>query len=299
MALEPTRLEHPPRTQLVLRVLEDAAERAPVRRLRGLALRVQRAYNGLDLLRWSRMQAQLRLDDDLAVAQIRVAVREAELPRREPAGALGGRDERAPEHLREVAAVGAGVHPDAAANRAGDRAGELEAAEAGGARPVERNRVRGAAACAQEAVPRLGRRERTAELEDERVDARIGDEQVRAEPNRRDREVALGRPVEHLHLGDRARPSKRVRRAARAEGGVAGEVDVLLDRHASASRSSGPARSTSPAPSVSTVSPARAQPATIRAASSTDGANASRIPGRTCASCSTISRPLTPGSGSS
>src|SRR5436190_10947988 len=37
VALQPARLEHPPGGQLVLRILEDAAEGAPVRRLRRLA----------------------------------------------------------------------------------------------------------------------------------------------------------------------------------------------------------------------------------------------------------------------
>ncbi len=42
--LQPARFEHPPRAQLVLGVLEDAAERALVRRLGRLALRVQLAH---------------------------------------------------------------------------------------------------------------------------------------------------------------------------------------------------------------------------------------------------------------
>ena len=50
---------------------------------------------------------------------------------------------------------------------------------------------------------------------------------------------------------------------------------------------------------VSPVSPGRAQAATTRAAAASSGAQPIRIPGRTAASSSTISRPLTPGSGSS
>ncbi len=48
--LEAARLEHPPRAQLVLRVLEHAAERALVRRLRLLAARVELAHLRLDLV---------------------------------------------------------------------------------------------------------------------------------------------------------------------------------------------------------------------------------------------------------
>ena len=60
MALETARLEHPPRAQLVLRVLEDAPEGAPVRRLRRLAPCVQLAHLGLDLLGRPRAAAATR-----------------------------------------------------------------------------------------------------------------------------------------------------------------------------------------------------------------------------------------------
>src|SRR5581483_7390779 len=59
VALEPAGLEHPPGAQLVVRVLEDAPERAPVRRLRILAARVQLAHCRLDLLGRPRRQPQL------------------------------------------------------------------------------------------------------------------------------------------------------------------------------------------------------------------------------------------------
>ena len=49
----------------------------------------------------------------------------------EPLLAVRRHDERTHEHLRPVAPVRAGIHADAAAGRAGDRAGELEPAEPG------------------------------------------------------------------------------------------------------------------------------------------------------------------------
>src|SRR5205823_5161585 len=226
-----------------------------------------------------------RLHHDLAVAQARAAVREAELTPGQPGAALGRRDERAREHLRELAAVGAGVHLDAAADRAGNRAGELEAAEARAARAVQAYGVGGAGPGAYHLAVDLDGGESAAEPEHERVHALVGDEEVRAEPDGRDGEPALGAPAQQLlDLGERLGPCERAGGAAGAERRVPREGDPLLHVHASASSSSGAARSTSPAPSVRTVSPGRAQPATSRAPSSTSGAQPTRIPGRTRAS---------------
>ena len=89
VALQPARLEHPARAELVLRVLEDAAERALVRRLRRLAPRDQLGDRRLDLVGRPRLEPVLDLGDDLAVPELGVAVGEAELGRRQPAGAVG------------------------------------------------------------------------------------------------------------------------------------------------------------------------------------------------------------------
>src|SRR4051794_10199972 len=300
VTLQAAGLEHPPRAQLVVRILEDAAERALVRRLRCLAPRVEIRDLRLDLLRRARIEPQLRLDDDLPVPEARVTVGQPELRRGEPAGAVRRCDEGADEDLRELAAVCPCVHPDAAAGRAGNRAGELEAAEPRAARLVQTDGVGRAATGSKQVALGVDLCERSAELQDERVRSLVGDQQVRPETDRCHLEVALGRPAEGLlHLADRLGTRECLRRAPRAESGEARELDPLLDVHASAPRMSDAARSTSPAPSVSTVSPLRAQDATMRAPSSTEGMNASRMPGRTCASSSTIRRPLTPGSGSS
>ena len=92
----------------------------------------------------------------------------------------------------------------------GDRGGELEPAEPRVARAVEADRVRRAAAGDQRLAldPRLG--ELALEPQDERVDAVVGDEQVRAEPDRLDRDALRRRP-------SRAAPrAGRASRAARA-----------------------------------------------------------------------------------
>src|SRR5205814_10649380 len=103
----------------------------------------------------------------------------------------------------------------------------------------------------------LHAREVTGQPEHPRVHARVGDEQVRAEPDRRDREPALRGPGERLvQLVERLGPREGARRPARAERREAGERDVLLDLHPSASSTSGTARSTSPAPATSTTPPA-------------------------------------------
>src|SRR4051794_41028874 len=108
---------------------------------------------------------------------------EAELVRGEPARALCVHDLRAFEDRGPVAPVGSGVHPHAAADRAWNRAGELEAAEPRGPPPVEADRVRSPTACEQSLAldRRLG--ELAAQLEHEPLEALVGDEEVRAEPD--------------------------------------------------------------------------------------------------------------------
>ena len=135
--------------------LKTRAERALRRRLRRLA-RVRRARAPRARISAGSLGVEPVLDrgDDLAGADARVAVREAELGRRQPAAAVGGRDERAHDDRAPVAAVRARVHPHAAAGRAGDRAGELEAAEPGVAGAVEADGVRRAAARDEQSCPR-------------------------------------------------------------------------------------------------------------------------------------------------
>src|SRR5437868_12818281 len=221
VTLQPTRLEYPSRTELVVRVLEHAPESAPVRRLCRLALGVELPHRRLDLLRWARRQQQLRLEDDLPVAEARVPVRQPELGRRSPGRPPRGRDERTHEHLREVAAVCAAVHPDAAADRPGDGARELEAAETGRAGAMEDDGVRGAPAGAEAGAVDPNPGELARELQHEGVDAVVGDEQVRAEPDGRDRLLAAKQLLDLRHgLGLR----EGARRPARAEGRVPGEI---------------------------------------------------------------------------
>ncbi len=161
-----------------------------------------------------------------------MAVGEAELARGQPAGALGGDDEGPDQDLAPVAAVGARVHPDAAARRAWDRARELEASEPGGARAVEADGVRRPAPGEEELTVGSGLGELALEPEHERLDAFVGDEQVGAEPDGRHREAALGRPRERLlELGKAPRPGEGERRTAGADRGEARERDSLLDPH--------------------------------------------------------------------
>ena len=136
----------------MLGVLEDAPEGALVRRLRGLAPRLQLGDRGLDLVRRPRREART----PRARRPRRGASSECRYSRPSSAGVRqlapsAVDDERALEDLPPVAPVRARVHPDAAADRPRDRAGELEAAEPGGARAVEADRIRGAAAGARAA----------------------------------------------------------------------------------------------------------------------------------------------------
>src|SRR4029079_6077239 len=105
MALEAPRLEHPPRAPLVLGILEDTAEGAPVRRLRILPARVQLAHLGLDLLRRPRPESQLGTNHDLSVPELRVPVAQPELRGGEPGAAFGRRDTGSLEPAGEVAAL--------------------------------------------------------------------------------------------------------------------------------------------------------------------------------------------------
>src|SRR5215831_7588117 len=84
MAFQAAGLEHPSRAQLVLRVLEDAAESPLVRRLRRLPQRLQLADPPLDLGWVARLQTELDPRDDLAPSEPRVPVGETELVRRPP-----------------------------------------------------------------------------------------------------------------------------------------------------------------------------------------------------------------------
>ena len=193
-----------------------------------LRLAWRSATIGLDLGLGPRREPELDPRDHLPVTERRVAVREAELCRREPAGALGGDDEAPAQDLAPVAAVGARVHPDAAARSCPGSHTRTRS-------PRARRRARDGGR--RRSAPRLRRRrsspsvrglgELAFEPEHERLHARVGDEQVRAEPDRRHREAALARPRERLlELGEASRPGKRERRPARPDRGEARERDL-------------------------------------------------------------------------
>src|SRR5207244_1817763 len=93
-------------------------------------------------------------------------------------------------------------------------AGELEAAKAGGARTMERNRVRGTAAGDQKVAAHLDRSELSVELQDQTIEAIVGHQQVRAEAHRRDRQRSIAGPAEppaKLPPPPRPRPAVRSR----------------------------------------------------------------------------------------
>src|SRR5438477_12566564 len=66
-SLQTARLEHSTCAQLVIRILEDAAERPLVRRLCGFPLTLQIRDDGADLFGRAQRQADLDLGDDLSV----------------------------------------------------------------------------------------------------------------------------------------------------------------------------------------------------------------------------------------
>ena len=115
-----------------------------------------------------------------------MAVREVEFFDGHVRAPAGVDDDRIDDDRPPVAAVRAGVHPHAAAGRAGDRRSELEPAEAGVARAVQAHGVRRPASRDERRAldARLGQLAR--EPQHERVDPTVVDEQVRAEPDRLD-----------------------------------------------------------------------------------------------------------------
>src|SRR5581483_3137021 len=120
---------------------------------------------------------------------------------------------------------------DAAADRAGDGARELEAAEAGRAGAVEADGVRGAAAGPNRLAVHLDGGELAGELQDEGVDAAVRREEVGAEADHRDRQLLLRRPAEQLRdfafaLGPREGPGRPTSAERREPGERGGAVDV-------------------------------------------------------------------------
>jgi hypothetical protein len=144
-----------------------------------------------DVGSWPRSKAELRLSDDLAAAKPGTAVRERQVRVPPPRRAADVDDESAGENARDVAAVRTGVHANTTADRPGDRARELEPAEAGATRPVEADRKGGAASRADDVALDPGGGELAVEPHDERVNALVGDEQIRAQADDLDREAAM------------------------------------------------------------------------------------------------------------
>ena len=126
---QPTRLEHPAGGQLVLRVLEHAAERALVRRLGVFPLLLHPRDDLLDLVERPRRQMELDRRHDLAWTEVRAAVVHPQLGRSQPAGALRIDHECACHHPGNFPTIGSRVHPYPAPGRPGNRTREFEAAE--------------------------------------------------------------------------------------------------------------------------------------------------------------------------
>ena len=116
-------------------------------------------------------------------------VAQTELGGRAPICVLAVDHESTVQDRRPVAAVRAGVHPDAAARSPRNRAGELEATEARGASAMEGDGVRRPTPRDEQLARYLRLRKLPDELQRQPVEALVGDEQVRAETDHRDRQV--------------------------------------------------------------------------------------------------------------
>src|SRR6266511_4241251 len=221
--------------------------------------------------------------------------------RRQPASAATVDDVGLDEDCGDVVPVCAGVHPDAAADRTGNRADELDPAEVGCACTVEADGERRGAPGDQAPLSDLDGREHSVELERKPRETLVCDEQVGAQADRSRRDVVLLGPREEVgELLDQLGLREPPRSSPGPERRELGEADILLDLHApSLSSSSGTAWSTSPAPIVTTRSPERARAPRSSAPCSTLGVQATGIRGRSSQSRSTTSLPVTPSIGSS
>ena len=207
-------LEHPARAELVLRVLEDAAERALVRRLGRLPLRLQVGDRRLDLRRGPRRQPELdrarrpgreRAPSGGSEARARRRRASARPSRRRRARARGSPSSRSRKRRRSSARR----RPPCRGSRTRTRSRRARRRGRGGGRRRSPRRRRRRAASPSTST----RGELAFEPDDERVDALVGGEQVRAEPDRRDRAALAPRP---RRAPPRARRPSSGRASARA-----------------------------------------------------------------------------------
>ena len=151
--------------------------------------------------------------------QIRVPVAKTELGRRPPLCTVAVDDEGPLENPRPVSAVGAGVHPGAPAGGARNRTRELEAAETGCAGAVQGDGIRCTTPGDEQLFSHVDLREVAAELERETLEAAVGDEQVRAQAERRHGQTTFAGEAECLlQFVDRLRSCKSQRRPSGAQG---------------------------------------------------------------------------------
>ena len=209
MALEAAELEHPARADLACRILEDAAERPLVRRLRRLPLRDQLRDRRPDVGGRTSLEPILDARHDLTGRERGVTVGEAELVGRQPLLPVGRDDERADEDVRPVAAVRTRVHDHASSGGPRDRARELEPAQPCIARPMEAHGIRRTAPGDEYRVDDLDRRELALQPEHERVDIGVPGQHVGAEPHDHDAETLVTGESQRLaKLGNRARDAR-------------------------------------------------------------------------------------------
>ena len=282
------------------RVLEDAAERPLVRRLRRLALREQLRDLRLDRLGRARLEPEAHPRHDLARPRAPNGGRTARARRSASrARPVGIDDDRVDQHVAPLAPVRAGVHPHAAARGAGDRGGELEAAEAGGARAMEADRVRRAAARDERRPPRpRAAASSPASLSTSASTPSSCDEQVRAEPDHLDRRRRRRAPTAATlaQLLEGLRPREPARRPAGPDRREPRERDVLLDLTPPSSRRPRDRRRPRRAPAARRR---RGRGASSRAAPCSTRRRPRRRARRGRDSASTISFPVTPGTGCS
>ncbi len=120
---------------VVGRILEGRPAGLRAQRLRRLALGGDAVHLGLDYCWRFGMAAEGRADHDRARGERRVAIGVAERLDRERLPLARAQDDVAlEEHILRLPPIGAAVHPHEAADRSGDRAQELDAADTGIAR---------------------------------------------------------------------------------------------------------------------------------------------------------------------
>ena len=202
------------------RVGEGGPAGARANRLRGLARRPNLLDMTGDRGRLAGFAAEPREDENPVRIDLRVTVGQPhplDRDRAPDAAAVDhvGRD----QHVLELAAIGAGIGPEPAADRAGNAGQEFEAGDAGLGRGQRDVQIERPGPGLDQLRGRLDLGKAAPEPHDDAPDAAVTHQQVRADPDRRDRNIARQRRQKSRQILGVGGAEQHLRRPADAEPG--------------------------------------------------------------------------------